>query len=160
MRFRALRTLAGTATVWAAMAVPVLAQAPQRTTIDIDGIGAISAPLQVVLMLTLLSFIPAILMTMTAFTRIVIVLAILRQALGTPQTPPNQRSVRERRMLAKSVRSSSDGDGDANRRAFACSNSASDSAPAWCSSCRRLTSSEMLMWMLLGLGTVPLGTVP
>ena len=90
MRFRALRTLAGTATVWAAMAVPVLAQAPQRTTIDIDGIGAISAPLQVVLMLTLLSFIPAILMTMTAFTRIVIVFHFLRQALGTQEAPSNQ----------------------------------------------------------------------
>jgi flagellar biosynthetic protein FliP len=33
---------------------------------------------------------PALVLSMTAFTRIVIVLAILRQALGTPQTPPNQ----------------------------------------------------------------------
>jgi flagellar biosynthetic protein FliP len=87
---RVLLTLAGTGALWAAMAVPALAQAPSSTTIDIDGIGAISAPLQVVLMLTLLSFIPAILMTMTAFTRIVIVFHFLRQALGTQEAPSNQ----------------------------------------------------------------------
>jgi flagellar biosynthetic protein FliP len=46
--------------------------------------------LQVVLLLTLLSFIPAILMTMTAFTRIVIVFHFLRQALGTQEAPSNQ----------------------------------------------------------------------
>ena len=56
----------------------------------LDGIGTISAPLQIVLVLTLLSFLPAVLITMTAFTRIVIVLAILRQAIGAGQTPPNQ----------------------------------------------------------------------
>ena len=40
--------------------------------------------------MTLLTVLPAIVLSMTAFTRIVIVLAILRQALGMPQTPPNQ----------------------------------------------------------------------
>jgi len=50
----------------------------------------VSAPLQVVLLLTLLSFIPAILMTMTAFTRIVIVFHFVRQALGTQEAPSNQ----------------------------------------------------------------------
>ena len=40
--------------------------------------------------MTALTVLPALLLSMTAFTRIVIVLAILRQALGTPQTPPNQ----------------------------------------------------------------------
>jgi len=43
-----------------------------------------------VLLLTLLSFIPAILMTMTAFTRIVIVFHFVRQALGTQEAPSNQ----------------------------------------------------------------------
>lgn len=87
---RAIVTAIGTTAVWLAMAAPVLAQAGNTARIDIDGIGAISAPLQVVMMLTLLSFIPAILMTMTAFTRIVIVFHFLRQALGTQEAPSNQ----------------------------------------------------------------------
>ena len=55
-----------------------------------NGIGAISAPLQIVLLLTLISFLPAILVTMTSFTRIAIVFHFLRQALGTQEMPSNQ----------------------------------------------------------------------
>jgi flagellar biosynthesis protein FliP len=58
--------------------------------LNVEGIGTISAPLQIVLLLTLLSFLPAILITMTAFTRIVIVFHFLRQALGTQEMPSNQ----------------------------------------------------------------------
>ena len=58
--------------------------------VNIQGIGTISAPLQIVLVLTLLSFLPAILITMTAFTRIMIVFHFLRQALGTQEMPSNQ----------------------------------------------------------------------
>jgi flagellar biosynthetic protein FliP len=87
---RLLRRVVGTVGVWLLLAAPVLAQGTDATRIDIDGIGAVSAPLQVVLLLTLLSFIPAILMTMTAFTRIVIVFHFLRQALGTQEAPSNQ----------------------------------------------------------------------
>ncbi|SFN65480.1 flagellar biosynthetic protein FliP [Formivibrio citricus] len=47
-------------------------------------------PVQTLLFMTALSFLPAILLMMTAFTRIVIVLSLLRQALGTMQSPPNQ----------------------------------------------------------------------
>ncbi|MFT7287176.1 MAG: flagellar biosynthetic protein FliP [Halieaceae bacterium] len=46
--------------------------------------------IQILLLMTLLTLIPAALITMTSFTRILIVLAILRQALGTAQTPSNQ----------------------------------------------------------------------
>jgi flagellar biosynthetic protein FliP len=49
-----------------------------------------SAPLQIVLLLTLVSFLPAILVTMTSFTRIAIVFHFLRQALGTQEMPSNQ----------------------------------------------------------------------
>ena len=56
----------------------------------VDGIGSVSAPLQIVLLLTLISFLPAILVTMTSFTRIAIVFHFLRQALGTQETPSNQ----------------------------------------------------------------------
>ena len=46
--------------------------------------------IQTLLFITALTFLPAMLLMMTAFTRIIIVLSILRQALGLAQTPPNQ----------------------------------------------------------------------
>jgi len=49
-----------------------------------------SAAMQIIILLTVLSLAPAILLMMTSFTRIIIVLALLRQALGTQQLPPNQ----------------------------------------------------------------------
>ncbi len=49
-----------------------------------------SAALQIVVVLTVLSLAPAILIMMTSFTRIIIVLSLLRQALGTASLPPNQ----------------------------------------------------------------------
>ncbi|MDH4450601.1 MAG: flagellar type III secretion system pore protein FliP [Rhodoferax sp.] len=49
-----------------------------------------SVPIQTLLFFTALSFIPAVLLMMTGFTRIVIVLSLLRQALGTQSAPPNQ----------------------------------------------------------------------
>jgi flagellar biosynthetic protein FliP len=49
-----------------------------------------SLTLQVLLLMTALTLLPAIVLMMTSFTRIVIVLGILRQALGAGQTPPNQ----------------------------------------------------------------------
>jgi flagellar biosynthetic protein FliP len=49
-----------------------------------------SGAMQLVILLTVLSLAPAILIMMTSFTRIVIVLGLLRQALGTQQLPPNQ----------------------------------------------------------------------
>jgi len=49
-----------------------------------------SVPIQTLLFFTALGFLPAILLMMTGFTRIIIVLSLLRQALGTQSTPPNQ----------------------------------------------------------------------
>mgnify|MGYP002713036828 FL=1 len=49
-----------------------------------------SLSIQVLVLMTVLSLLPALLLTMTSFTRIIIVLSILRQALGTAQTPSNQ----------------------------------------------------------------------
>ncbi|MGB5211099.1 MAG: flagellar type III secretion system pore protein FliP [Gammaproteobacteria bacterium] len=49
-----------------------------------------SVSIQVLLLMTALTVLPSLLLAMTSFTRIIIVLAIFRQALGTPQTPPNQ----------------------------------------------------------------------
>ena len=49
-----------------------------------------SLSLQLIIVMTLLSLLPSILILMTSFTRIIIVLSLLRQAMGTAQTPPNQ----------------------------------------------------------------------
>jgi flagellar biosynthesis protein FliP len=52
--------------------------------------GSLSAPMQIVILLTLLTLLPAAVMSLTPFLRIVIVLHFLRQALGTQSTPSNQ----------------------------------------------------------------------
>lgn len=49
-----------------------------------------SLPVQTLVFLTSLTFIPAALLMMTSFTRIIIVLGLLRSAIGTPSAPPNQ----------------------------------------------------------------------
>ena len=49
-----------------------------------------SLSIQILVMMTLLTLLPALILSMSAFVRIIIVLSILRQALGTAQTPPNQ----------------------------------------------------------------------
>jgi flagellar biosynthesis protein FliP len=69
-----------------------LAQSIPAVTINqlANGQQTYSLSIQVLALMTALTVLPALLLSMTAFTRIVIVLAILRQALGTPQTPPNQ----------------------------------------------------------------------
>jgi len=54
------------------------------------GGNSYSVPIQTLLFFTALSFLPAVLLMMTGFTRIVIVLSLLRQALGTQAAPPNQ----------------------------------------------------------------------
>jgi flagellar biosynthesis protein FliP len=51
--------------------------------------GTISSSLKVVLLLTLLSFAPAMMLTMTSFTRVAVVLGMTRTALGTQSAPPN-----------------------------------------------------------------------
>src|SRR5690554_6316105 len=59
-------------------------------TTDGEGQQEYSVSLQILLIMTALSFIPAFVMLMTSFTRIIIVFSILRQALGLQQTPSNQ----------------------------------------------------------------------
>lgn len=75
-------------TVWAQTPA-----APQTVSMKLDGVGTVSAPLQVVILMTLLAFLPAMLVIMTSFTRIIIVFHFLRQALGTQEMPSNQMLV-------------------------------------------------------------------
>ena len=69
-------------------AAPAMAQA---VTLDLGGEGGSSTGriVQLVALLTVLSLAPAILVTVTSFTRIIVVLSFLRNALGMQQTPPN-----------------------------------------------------------------------
>ncbi|GMM86060.1 flagellar type III secretion system pore protein FliP [Pseudoalteromonas sp. MTN2-4] len=59
-------------------------------TTNPDGSQEYSVTLQVLALMTALSFIPAAVIMMTSFTRIIVVLAILRQAIGLQQSPSNQ----------------------------------------------------------------------
>lgn len=66
---------------------PALAQ---QLSLDLGGDGSLSGRVvQLILLLTVLSLAPSILIVVTSFTRIIIVLSLLRSALGTQQTPPN-----------------------------------------------------------------------
>ena len=80
--------LAATAVASAAL-LPVAALA-QSVTVDLGGeSGSTARIVQLVLLMTVLSLAPAILVTVTSFTRIIVVLSFLRNALGIQQTPPN-----------------------------------------------------------------------
>jgi flagellar biosynthesis protein FliP len=76
-----------------ALATPLWAQTSNGLPLVVgQGAGgtSYSVPIQTLLVFTSLSFLPAVLLLMTGFTRIVIVLSLLRQALGTQAAPPNQ----------------------------------------------------------------------
>jgi flagellar biosynthetic protein FliP len=66
------------------------AELPLLTIQQTEGSQQVSVSLQVLVLMTLLTLLPSLLLTMTSFTRIIIVLAILRQAIGMQQTPSNQ----------------------------------------------------------------------
>jgi len=81
-----------------ALLVPVLglAQSPSipKLTMELAAgqaePGEVATVLEIIFLLTVLSMAPAIMLTMTSFTRIIIVFHFLRQAMGTQQMPPNQ----------------------------------------------------------------------
>ncbi|WP_294390636.1 flagellar type III secretion system pore protein FliP [uncultured Sphingomonas sp.] len=100
---KALVLLAVALLISVLMAHPVLAQAApaapaaapggglDRAVRTIGGTGQpLSLSLQILVLMSLLTVLPSLLLMMTSFTRIIIVLSILRQALGLQQTPPNQ----------------------------------------------------------------------
>jgi flagellar biosynthetic protein FliP len=80
------------------MACPALAEEQSKAFLGVPAIvyestdtgGNYSVTFQILVIMTLLSVLPALLIMMTSFTRIIVVLAILRQAIGLQQTPSNQ----------------------------------------------------------------------
>lgn len=72
---------------------PAASGTPFRLNIGLEGsgqTGEVGVALQIVIVMTLLSVAPSIVLLMTSFTRIVIVLGFVRTALGTPSAPSNQ----------------------------------------------------------------------
>ncbi len=89
--------VAGSALMWAGQATAadnlagLAGGMPALTSIaNADGSTSYSLSLQVLALMTALTLLPSLVLGMTSFTRIIIVLSILRQAMGTQQTPPNQ----------------------------------------------------------------------
>lgn len=82
------------AVLLSACAATALAQntgLPAMTSTPAPGGGQTwTLSIQTLILLTSLTFLPAVLLMMTGFTRIIIVLSLLRQAIGTPSSPPNQ----------------------------------------------------------------------
>ncbi|NHR07976.1 flagellar type III secretion system pore protein FliP [Chromobacterium haemolyticum] len=84
-RYGALVLLAAPLIADAAGGLPLMSSTPAA-----GGGQNYSLSLQMLLFMTGLTFIPAMMLMMTAFTRIIIVMSLLRQAMGTMQSPPNQ----------------------------------------------------------------------
>ena len=76
----------------AAGAAPLAGASAPLVELNVPGRGGagVSAPMQIVLLLTLLALLPAVVVSVTPFLRITVVLHFLRQALGTQSTPSNQ----------------------------------------------------------------------
>ncbi len=93
-RLKPLLVLAAAAAVL--IAAPALAQQSpfDIPVLKLDGAPgggqSLSLSLQALILMTVLTVLPSLLLVTTSFTRIIITLSILRQALGTQQTPPNQ----------------------------------------------------------------------
>ena len=79
-------------TAWAPTALADIPGIPAFTVTpgEEEGVQEYSVSLQILALMTALTFLPAMLMMMTSFTRIIVVFAILRQALGLQSTPSNQ----------------------------------------------------------------------
>ncbi len=79
-----------TALILLLLPVVVFAQPPQITLSLGDTDEGLSPAIQIVILLTILTLLPSILIMMTSFTRLIIVFSLLRQALGVQHAPPNQ----------------------------------------------------------------------
>ena len=95
MRPELLRRAALGAVLLLAGGAALAQSAPPPATLPLllgqgPGGSSFSVPIQTLLFFTALGFLPAVLLMMTGFTRIVIVLSLMRQALGTQAAPPNQ----------------------------------------------------------------------
>jgi flagellar biosynthetic protein FliP len=82
--------LAGVVFLLLLSSVAVAQSAPLTLVSDATQGQSYTLSIQILVLMTLLTLLPAMILSASAFVRIIIVLSILRQALGTAQTPPNQ----------------------------------------------------------------------
>ncbi len=90
-RLTLLILLAAAAWLW--LSPPLMAAQPPAPAVELrfnSGNQSLSLPLQILLLMTALTFLPAVLMCMSSFTRIIVVLHFLRQASGLQSVPNNQ----------------------------------------------------------------------
>lgn len=85
IRFLLMLLLLSPTVSWSEVGLPAV-----KVVTNADGSQDYTVSLQILFIMTALTLLPAALMMMTAFTRIIVVLAILRQAIGLQQTPSNQ----------------------------------------------------------------------
>ena len=76
--------------IGALSALPIAATAPATTDLGTQLSNGASTPINILVLLTLITLLPGLLLSVTGFTRILIVLGFVRNALGTPSMPPNQ----------------------------------------------------------------------
>lgn len=89
-----MRMARGAALCVLILSIPnIIAAQQQSTTIDIQGVSLTTTSMSLIGLLTILSLAPAILMMVTCFPFMVTVLAIVRQAIGLQQSPPNMLMV-------------------------------------------------------------------
>jgi flagellar biosynthetic protein FliP len=74
------------------MSITLVPAAAQNESLEIrlNGDGKLTTPIRILILMTVLTVIPAILVSITSFTRLIIVMHFIRQALGTQTMPPNQ----------------------------------------------------------------------
>jgi len=87
-----MRLQSATGLLWVAAAcrVPAAAQSDSLFGVSLSDTGSVSVPMQIVVLLTALTLLPAVIVSVTPFLRITVVLHFLRQAMGTQTTPSNQ----------------------------------------------------------------------
>ena len=95
MTFRATRKMAGGGIVLSLLLLPTAAWAAAAPSAVQQAVAAAAAPatssvVRIALILGLTALLPALLVCMTSFVRIVVVLSMIRHAFGMPETPPNQ----------------------------------------------------------------------
>ena len=88
--FAGLASFAYASSAHAQSAIPGALDRALGSVLPAQGGGGLSLSLQLLLVMGLLTLLPGLLLMMTSFTRILVVLSILRQALGLQQSPPNQ----------------------------------------------------------------------
>jgi flagellar biosynthetic protein FliP len=93
--FKRNYTIQALVILFSLISLPAIAQSiPGLPALNIteqsNGETTYSLSLQILALMTALTVLPSLVLGMTSFTRIIIVLSILRQAMGTQQTPPNQ----------------------------------------------------------------------